>query len=177
MVSKKLFDDVFRRSHKPGYDVNSGNFDAYYDRSSDGSADVKQTLTYSSVAIKQPNQDIEQCSSESGQDDAFFHEDGISSTAKEKWRIPLVHLLQEKDVHEKDKSSEAFSTWQTTAGDAHMSQLHETYAYFAGAAYFSSIPVDFICPLTGKLFEDPVTLETGQNFEKTAIKEWFDGGK
>ncbi|GLT82338.1 hypothetical protein SLE2022_007250 [Rubroshorea leprosula] len=55
-------------------------------------------------------------------------------------------------------------------------ELHETYAYFAGASYFSSIPVDFICPLTGKLFEDPVTLETGQNFEKTAIKEWFDGG-
>ncbi|GLT70022.1 hypothetical protein SLA2020_421260 [Shorea laevis] len=227
MVSKKLFDDVFRQSHKPGYDVNSGNFDAYYDRSSEGSADVKQTLTYSSEAIKQPNQDIEQCSSESGQDDEFFHDDGVSSTAEEKWRIPLVHLLQEKDVHGKDKSSEAFNTRQTTAGDAHMSrippqfsvneiilkrlaksafelqqtenpvdlsvsclpqltepiqvrnsfeELHETYVYFAGASYFSSIPVDFICPLTGKLFEDPVTLETGQSFEKIAIKEWFDGG-
>ncbi|KAJ6961284.1 hypothetical protein NC652_000253 [Populus alba x Populus x berolinensis] len=37
-------------------------------------------------------------------------------------------------------------------------------------------PHDFICPLTGQLFEDPVTLETGQNFEREAIGEWFDQG-
>lgn len=39
-----------------------------------------------------------------------------------------------------------------------------------------SIPKDFICSLTGQLFEDPVTLETGQSFEKTAIKAWLDKG-
>lgn len=39
---------------------------------------------------------------------------------------------------------------------------------------FLSIPEDFICPLTGKLFEDPVTLETGHTFEREAIKQWFD---
>lgn len=39
-----------------------------------------------------------------------------------------------------------------------------------------SIPKDFICPLTGQLYEDPVTLETGQSFEKTAIKAWLDQG-
>lgn len=37
-------------------------------------------------------------------------------------------------------------------------------------------PHDFICPLTGQLFEDPVTLETGQTFEREAIGEWFDQG-
>ena len=41
---------------------------------------------------------------------------------------------------------------------------------------FSSIPQDFICPLTGQLFEEPVTLETGQTFERKAIKAWFDQG-
>ncbi|KAF9688645.1 hypothetical protein SADUNF_Sadunf01G0009800 [Salix dunnii] len=41
---------------------------------------------------------------------------------------------------------------------------------------FDSIPHDFICPLTGQLFEDPVTLETGQTFEREAIREWFDLG-
>lgn len=41
---------------------------------------------------------------------------------------------------------------------------------------FSSIPQEFICPLTGQLFEDPVTLETGETFERAAIKDWFDQG-
>lgn len=40
----------------------------------------------------------------------------------------------------------------------------------------SSIPQDFLCPLTGELFEDPVTLETGQTFERSAIRAWFDQG-
>ncbi|KAK9273237.1 hypothetical protein L1049_018044 [Liquidambar formosana] len=43
-------------------------------------------------------------------------------------------------------------------------------------SFFSSIPQDFICPLTGQLFEDPVTLQTGQTFERAAIREWFDQG-
>ena len=43
-------------------------------------------------------------------------------------------------------------------------------------SFFLSIPKDFICPLTGQLYEDPVTLETGQSFEKTAIKAWLDQG-
>ncbi|XP_068645367.1 putative E3 ubiquitin-protein ligase LIN-1 [Aristolochia californica] len=35
---------------------------------------------------------------------------------------------------------------------------------------------DFTCPLSGQLFEDPVTLETGQTFERVAIQEWFNRG-
>ncbi|KAJ7568713.1 hypothetical protein O6H91_01G044900 [Diphasiastrum complanatum] len=37
-------------------------------------------------------------------------------------------------------------------------------------------PKDFVCPITGHLFNDPVTLETGQTYEKKAIKEWLDRG-
>lgn len=55
-------------------------------------------------------------------------------------------------------------------------ELHESYEYFDEHSFFSSIPQGFICPLTGKLFEDPVTLETGQTFERVAIKAWFDQG-
>ncbi|XP_052488925.1 putative E3 ubiquitin-protein ligase LIN-1 isoform X3 [Gossypium raimondii] len=55
-------------------------------------------------------------------------------------------------------------------------ELHETYRRFHEESSFSSIHNDFICPLTGKFFEDPVTLETGQTFERVAIKEWFDQG-
>lgn len=39
-----------------------------------------------------------------------------------------------------------------------------------------SIPTEFICPLTGLVFEDPVTLETGQSFERAAILNWFSKG-
>ncbi|KAA8528137.1 hypothetical protein F0562_035612 [Nyssa sinensis] len=54
-------------------------------------------------------------------------------------------------------------------------ELHENCGYF-DEPFFLSIPQDFICPLTGFLFEDPVTLETGQTFERAAIKEWFGKG-
>ncbi|OWM69234.1 hypothetical protein CDL15_Pgr025421 [Punica granatum] len=40
----------------------------------------------------------------------------------------------------------------------------------------STIPQYLICPLTRQLFEDPVTLETGQTFERAAIQKWFDEG-
>ncbi|GLJ40383.1 hypothetical protein SUGI_0831030 [Cryptomeria japonica] len=37
-------------------------------------------------------------------------------------------------------------------------------------------PKDFVCPITGQLFTDPVTLETGQTYERQAIQEWLDRG-
>ncbi|XP_022732098.1 putative E3 ubiquitin-protein ligase LIN-1 isoform X2 [Durio zibethinus] len=55
-------------------------------------------------------------------------------------------------------------------------ELLESDRYIDERSLFSSIPKDFICRLTGKLFEEPVTLETGQTFEREAIKEWFNQG-
>ncbi|CAK9232698.1 unnamed protein product [Sphagnum troendelagicum] len=37
-------------------------------------------------------------------------------------------------------------------------------------------PKDFVCFITKQLFEDPVTLETGQTFERHAIQQWLDHG-
>ncbi|KAM7276951.1 hypothetical protein ACFE04_018817 [Oxalis oulophora] len=37
-------------------------------------------------------------------------------------------------------------------------------------------PKDFVCPITTHLLDDPVTLETGQTYERKAIQEWFDIG-
>ncbi|MCE0482352.1 hypothetical protein HAX54_041039 [Datura stramonium] len=37
-------------------------------------------------------------------------------------------------------------------------------------------PKDFVCPITGQLFNDPVTLETGQTYERKAIQEWMNRG-
>ncbi|XP_039069062.1 putative E3 ubiquitin-protein ligase LIN-1 [Hibiscus syriacus] len=35
---------------------------------------------------------------------------------------------------------------------------------------------DFVCPITGQIFNDPVTLETGQTYERKAIEEWLNRG-
>ncbi|KAJ1404791.1 Zinc finger, RING/FYVE/PHD-type [Sesbania bispinosa] len=40
----------------------------------------------------------------------------------------------------------------------------------------SKPPKDFVCPITGQIFCDPVTLETGQTYERKAIQEWFRTG-
>ncbi|XP_061337548.1 putative E3 ubiquitin-protein ligase LIN-1 [Gastrolobium bilobum] len=40
----------------------------------------------------------------------------------------------------------------------------------------SKPPKDFVCPITGQIFCDPVTLETGQTFERKAILEWLKTG-
>ncbi|XP_073137184.1 putative E3 ubiquitin-protein ligase LIN-1 [Henckelia pumila] len=37
-------------------------------------------------------------------------------------------------------------------------------------------PKDFVCPITGQIFYDPVTLETGQTYERKAIQEWMNRG-
>lgn len=37
-------------------------------------------------------------------------------------------------------------------------------------------PQDFVCPITSHIFFDPVTLETGQTYERKAIQEWLERG-
>lgn len=37
-------------------------------------------------------------------------------------------------------------------------------------------PKDFVCPITDQIFEDPVTIETGQTYEYAAIQEWLNRG-
>ncbi|KAG5225691.1 E3 ubiquitin-protein ligase [Salix suchowensis] len=37
-------------------------------------------------------------------------------------------------------------------------------------------PKDFVCPITSHIFDDPVTLETGQTYERRAIEEWLQRG-
>ncbi|KAK3141696.1 hypothetical protein QOZ80_4BG0337220 [Eleusine coracana subsp. coracana] len=41
---------------------------------------------------------------------------------------------------------------------------------------FATVPSDFLCPLTRQVFTRPVTIETGQTFERHAIVHWFDRG-
>lgn len=45
-----------------------------------------------------------------------------------------------------------------------------------GGCFYLNTPEDYVCPLTGLLFEDPVTIETGQTYEREAIVQWFNKG-
>ncbi|XP_071733571.1 putative E3 ubiquitin-protein ligase LIN-1 isoform X2 [Rutidosis leptorrhynchoides] len=37
-------------------------------------------------------------------------------------------------------------------------------------------PKDFVCPITTHIINDPVTLETGQTYERKAIQQWLERG-
>ncbi|XP_051142201.1 putative E3 ubiquitin-protein ligase LIN-1 [Andrographis paniculata] len=54
--------------------------------------------------------------------------------------------------------------------------LNRNVKEFDSQASLAGIPKDFLCPLTELLFDNPVTLETGQTFERAAIVNWFDKG-
>ncbi|XP_062189107.1 putative E3 ubiquitin-protein ligase LIN [Phragmites australis] len=45
-----------------------------------------------------------------------------------------------------------------------------------GTTQSLATPKDFVCPITSQVFDDPVTLETGQTYERRAIQEWLDRG-
>ncbi|KAK2641376.1 hypothetical protein Ddye_023139 [Dipteronia dyeriana] len=225
MVSKKLYDAVFRRLSKPRADdaEDDGETENYenYTRSSDGSVvGVKHALTYISEIVKCSSQDIEEGSSKSAQDDedvlllttegertspaAFITLEGeigknntgealklLSPPCRKVNELTLKRLA--KSVFEGQRTGCAIdltisslpSTSETPFQDSlanpmkvklSFEELQASYEYIDEGSFFASIPQDFICPLIGQLFEDPVTLETGQTFEREAIKEWMDKG-
>ncbi|KAK3205038.1 hypothetical protein Dsin_019084 [Dipteronia sinensis] len=232
MVSKKLYDAVFRRLSKPRADdaEDDGETENYenYTRSSDGSVvEVKHALTYISEIVKCTSQDIEEGSAKSAQDDICHTEDVLLLTAEGEGTSPAASIMPEGEIGDisKNNTGEALKLlsppcrkvneltlnrlaksifkWQRTecASDLTISSLPSTsetpfqdslanpmkvkpsfeelqasYEYIDEGSFFASIPQDFICPLIGQLFEDPVTLETGQTFEREAIKEWMDKG-
>ncbi|KAL5539881.1 hypothetical protein UlMin_043580 [Ulmus minor] len=198
MVSKKLYDAVFSRSSKPGSeDAEDGRYSGNSEngiRSSDGSAVVKQTLTYSSETANDVDHDIEEDSIKSTQDNPFFPEisentDMLRSQSHtEENELTLKRLA--KSLFEPDSAIDltvpSFSNSSQSSVTHPLAdfnkvrssseELHGVY-FEEKSSSFSSIPQDFICPLTGQLFDDPVTLETGQTFERAALKAWFDQGK
>lgn len=34
-------------------------------------------------------------------------------------------------------------------------------------------PIEFICPITGEMMDDPVITRTGQTYERKAIEDWL----
>ncbi|KAF8395916.1 hypothetical protein HHK36_019871 [Tetracentron sinense] len=179
------------------------NFDNHM-RSSEGTAEEdKHTATYSTDTGKYTGQLIEEDPTKITQAVASHPADGLLLTTEEALGLHrvsapgnthMLHTLTHAKANEltlKELAKSVFHLQQTedsvdlTVPDSCtnrsnirscVEELHGNCEYFDEGSFFSSIPKDFICPLTGLLFEDPVTLETGQTFERVAIRDWFDQG-
>ncbi|WVZ07268.1 hypothetical protein V8G54_020614 [Vigna mungo] len=159
MVSKKLYDSMFGSFRRPGvYQVKGVKDDGNQDncmKGSYGSTFVEHTLTYESETVKFTDQDIEGFSQGVAIDTIKPHK-GNSMAAAEEANI-VVALPYEK------------------ANELGLKKPNKT-SYALQGSDFPSTPREFICSLTGNIFEEPVTLETGQTFEREAIKAWFEKG-
>ncbi|KAL2487861.1 putative E3 ubiquitin-protein ligase [Forsythia ovata] len=220
MVSKKLYDQVFRHSHKAGIEVEvyeEEDFEINAISSNSTAPEEKQLILYT---LKHTNQNVEP-GSESHPDDSPGADEEqrldqeISSGEltfnknfqNNQWLqedSDMLHTFQElplakengllvkrpaKSLLELRQIEESFDHAVSIALphpedapspialqiklNSPVQELHKCYGDFNETTSQLSIPKDFICPLTGLLFEDPVTLETGQTFERAAITDWF----
>ncbi|XP_015962903.1 putative E3 ubiquitin-protein ligase LIN [Arachis duranensis] len=174
MISKKLYDSVFGSSSKTKVYDAQDNIEMCVSGSY-SSTIVKQTLTYESETTKFTDQDIEDFAL--GLPIEALHQKGTQVTAAEE--------LKERGIS--NNIDKPFST--QTYLDSHivdalsfgkedeLTLIRPNKMRSALAALCSpSTPDEFICPLTGTVFEEPVTLETGQTFQREAIKAWFEKG-
>ncbi|KAI5431905.1 hypothetical protein KIW84_035876 [Lathyrus oleraceus] len=83
-------------------------------------------------------------------------------------------IYESETVKFMDQSSEDF-TPSVQIHEFRKMQPNKISSNLEGS-YSPSIPQEFICSLTRKIFEEPVTLESGQTFERKAIKAWFQKG-
>ncbi|KAK3042266.1 hypothetical protein RJ639_001861 [Escallonia herrerae] len=102
MVSKKLYDAVFGRLHKPGVDeledYRGANFDNSIQSSNGSSIEVKQTLTYFSKAIKHEDPHNERDALEDNliAEEAWeLHREGALGEGNLDYRFDNSHLCQE----------------------------------------------------------------------------------
>ncbi|KAK7304282.1 hypothetical protein VNO77_45150 [Canavalia gladiata] len=180
MVSKKLYDSVFGSSPKPGVyqvkDVKDNDNLENCVKGSYGSTIVKQTLTYESETVKFTDQDIEDFA-QSVVIDTIRPQKGTSLTAVEEWKKRNLDEDVNNTFSTKTnlKSGIIDALPREKENELALRKPNKISSAFEGS-YFASTPQEFICPLTGNLFEEPVTLETGQTFEREAIKAWFEKG-
>ncbi|KAK4419495.1 putative E3 ubiquitin-protein ligase LIN [Sesamum alatum] len=181
MVSKKLYDEVFRHSHKSGVELEvyeDDNFDVSARSSSSPAPEDKQLILYSDDSVSAT--------------DRNFEPDGESPSdnlppAEEAQRLhssAVANLDRARQGNSPVDENKFLLEWRENRvielkqikNSVHDAQQQENDDNLRGKPSLFSIPEDFLCPLTGLLFKDPVTLETGQTFEREAIVDWFGKG-
>ncbi|XP_042016800.1 putative E3 ubiquitin-protein ligase LIN-1 [Salvia splendens] len=135
MVSKELYDEVFKHADKAGVE---SDFDEEekFDRSSNGPApEDKQLILCTHDSIVRADKEV----------------DPVRESSPENERVIMQIKEPDPPIQELQENDES-------CNEKHVR---------------CSIPKDFVCPLTGLLFRNPVTLETGETFEQEAIAGWF----
>ncbi|XP_076897430.1 putative E3 ubiquitin-protein ligase LIN [Bidens hawaiensis] len=180
MVSKKLYDSVFGQMHKSvpaevdDYQYLQRSDDDTY--SFDGSVvEDKRTLTYPLEEVEYKDLDVKK-------DQETFQGEIVALEGSE--GTDMLQSLPVAKVNEltlKRLAKFFFGLQQTDSQLIHLDdKKHPDSSPIKSNAdrghFFLNVPEDYICPLTGHIFEDPVTLETGQTYERVAIMEWFIKG-
>lgn len=85
----------------------------------------------------------------------------------------------EPEIEEKNRNSALFEARKNTTQEQKQpvsTEQSQSSDYLMAGSGKHTAPKDFVCPITSHLFDDPVTLETGQTYERRAIQEWLDRG-
>ncbi|KAG8389078.1 hypothetical protein BUALT_Bualt02G0191800 [Buddleja alternifolia] len=178
MVSKKLYDEVFRHSQKSGvelavYEEENVNIGA---RSSNSPApEDKQLILYSHDSITCTNQSVD-ADSESLCDNLSVTEETQRLHPESSSAVPNIDESYGLVLSPAKENKFLLKGSENPVFKLKHEEQQENHETLRGKHSPFSIPKDFICPLTGLLFEDPVTLETGQTFEHEAITDWFVQG-
>lgn len=157
MVSKKLYDSVFGRTNKPVEDYQ------YSQRSDDEICSFDGSVVEDKRTLTCPLEENEY------KDEIIGQEEGLESN-KTLESLPVGKV---NEITLKRLATFVFTLQETEKSD----DLDDVKYYGDGGGSFSlNAPEDYVCPLTGLVFEDPVTIETGQTYEREAIVQWFNKG-
>ncbi|XP_073024909.1 putative E3 ubiquitin-protein ligase LIN-1 isoform X2 [Primulina eburnea] len=170
MVSKTLYDEVFRHAHKPGFELEiyeEENFEISARSSNSPAPEDKQLILYDSLTST--NQDFEP-DGESLPVDLYVANETLSENSLG------VANPDERCTNSQSYQKNSHPTALQIKFESNVQEQGENHQEFRDRPSLASIPNDFVCPLTGLIFEDPVTLETGQSFEREAIIDWFNKG-
>ncbi|KAH0743077.1 hypothetical protein KY290_031070 [Solanum tuberosum] len=119
------------------------------------------TSQRSSIKSKPSNFDLEHesCSSDDSNDPCSTESKGENEDMNK--RMSLLNTRQTQYLNEKQPI--------IRESNCHPDSLMESSGK-------NTPPKDFVCPITTHVLEDPVTLETGQTYERKAIQEWLEMG-
>ncbi|KAI7746232.1 hypothetical protein M8C21_017697 [Ambrosia artemisiifolia] len=192
IVSKKLYDSVFGQTHKSvtaeveDYQYSQRSEDDTY--SFDGSVvEDKRTLTYPLEEDEYKDLDVNKEQETRQQGGIIAHDEFELQRTSAVEGVDSTNMLQSLPIAKvneltlKRLAKFVFGLQQNENQLLHMDVTKHPDSSpirtnVDGGQSFLNIPEDYICPLTGYIFEDPVTLETGQTYERAAIMEWFSKG-
>ncbi|XP_073062544.1 putative E3 ubiquitin-protein ligase LIN-1 isoform X1 [Primulina eburnea] len=109
---------------------------------------------------------------EGGDDSNATHDSFTDSEAEIEETIKPTVLFDSRRSQPAQKQKRPFSGEESSRYPS--SIMGDVGIHIGGGKH--TLPKDFVCPITTHIFDDPVTLETGQTYERSAIQEWLDRG-